>query len=114
VTRGAVFRVAAQDAERVLVALDYREKGGYERVEVEAELVGNEEARVQAVTWVAHPDNPNHLGPADLPAMVAQIRASVGPSGPNAEYVLRLSETLRTWGIEDPHVEEVAEALRKG
>ena len=107
---GAVYRVADPDADAVLEALDHREKGGYERIEVEATLVGGSEVIV-ATTWIASPDNPYHLGPAELDAMVAQIRASIGPSGSNIEYVLKLAAILKELGIDDPHVDEIARAL---
>lgn len=107
---GVVYRIAPADEEAVIRDLDHREKGGYDRVAVEAHLPA-EGRSVQATTWIAAPENPYHLGPADLPAMVAQIRASVGPSGTNVEYVLRLADILRDLGIEDAHVEEVARAL---
>jgi len=108
---GAVFRVAGHNVDAVIHDLDHREQGGYDRISVEASL-SDGSATVTAVTWIASPDNPYHLGPAALPAMLAQIRAAVGPSGPNIEYVLKLADTLRALGIEDPHVEEVARALR--
>jgi cation transport regulator ChaC len=66
---------------------------------------------VRATTWIASPDNPYHLGPADLVEMVAQIRASHGPSGSNVEYVLALAATLADLGIDDPHIAEIARAL---
>jgi cation transport regulator ChaC len=106
---GAVYRVADADAEAVLAALDVREQGGYERLRVTAELARG--GQVEAVTWVASPDNAYHLGPAPLPELVAQIGAAVGPSGSNREYVLRLDRILREMGIEDPHVGEIARAL---
>jgi cation transport regulator ChaC len=108
---GAVFRVADRDAEAVISELDHREKGGYERIEVDAVLEGRI-ATVLSTVWIASPDNPYHLGPADLPEMVAQIRASAGPSGTNVAYVLELADTLRALGIDDPHVDEIARALR--
>jgi cation transport regulator ChaC len=107
---GAVYRVAERDAEAVLRQLDHREKGGYERIEVDALLLDGS-ASVRAITWIASPDNPYHLGPADLPQMVAQIRASHGPSGSNVEYVLSLAATLAELGIDDPHITEIARAL---
>lgn len=107
---GAVFRVADHNVDSVLRDLDHREKGGYDRISVEATFAAGD--AITAVTWIAAPDNPYHLGQADLPAMLEQIRAAVGPSGPNIEYVLRLSDTLRALGIDDPHVEEIAAALR--
>jgi len=109
---GAVFRVADRHAEEVLAALDHREQGGYARVAIEAALLdGAGAASVLATTWIATPDNPYHLGPAELPEMVTQILASTGPSGTNLEYVLKLDETLRALGIDDPHVAAVARAL---
>jgi len=111
---GAVFRVADHNVDTVLRDLDHREKGGYDRISVEAVLAPDHDggATITAVTWIAAPDNPYHLGEADLPTMLEQIRAAVGPSGQNVEYVLKLSDTLRALGIEDPHVEEIAAALR--
>jgi cation transport protein ChaC len=107
---GAVYRVADRDVAAVLRELDHREKGGYDRLEVEATPLDGSD-RIWATTWIASPDNPYHLGPADLPVMVTQIRAAHGPSGSNVEYVLKLAETLRALGIDDPHVDEVARAL---
>lgn len=106
---GVVYRVAERDAVAVLAALDVREQGGYERLRVTAELDGG--GQVEAVTWVASPDNAYHLGPAPLSELVAQIGAAMGPSGSNRDYVLRLDRTLRELGIEDPHVGEIAAAL---
>jgi cation transport regulator ChaC len=109
---GAVYRVAAEGASSVLAMLDVREQGGYDRVEVAAEIVGGE--TVSAVTWVAAPGNPYHLGAAPVGEMVAEIRAAVGPSGANVDYVLALDDALRGLGFRDPHVAEVAGALHRG
>jgi cation transport regulator ChaC len=37
-------------------------------------------------------------------AIVEQVRAARGASGPNVEYVRRLAESLRELGAHDPHV----------
>jgi glutathione-specific gamma-glutamylcyclotransferase len=108
---GAVYRVADPDRAEILVALDHRERGGYDRVEVDAILADPPGERVRAVVWVASPDNPYHLGPAPLDEMVRQIQTAVGPSGANVEYVLRLAETLRALGVHDPLVAAVAALL---
>ncbi len=57
---------------------------------------------------MAGPGNPNYLGPAPLSEIAAQVRRSVGPSGPNIEYALRLAEVLRAFELEDEHVFELA------
>jgi cation transport regulator ChaC len=108
---GAVFEIESHHEQSVLAALDYRERGGYVRHDVEA-TVRDTGASISAVTWVARTDNPYYLGPAPLDAMVAQIASAIGPSGTNVEYVLRLSETLRAWGIEDEHVFAVEARLK--
>jgi len=110
-TEGAAFLVAERHAAEVLAALDHREKGGYERVMVDVQFREGAGGFAKAVTWVAGPDNPYHLGRAELGLMVSQIREAVGPSGPNVEYVWRLWETLKELGIEDPHISEVAALL---
>jgi cation transport protein ChaC len=109
---GVIYRLAEDGAKAILDALDVREQGGYDRVELDATTVG-EGRSVRAITWLAAPGNPYHLGPAPLDAMVAQIRGAVGPSGTNRAYVLALDEALRALGIEDPHVAEVAAVLRE-
>jgi cation transport regulator ChaC len=107
---GAVFAVRDEDVTEVLATLDYRERGGYVRHEVDATVRESGET-VRAVTWVARMENPYYLGPSPMDAMVAQIRDAVGPSGANVEYVLRLADTLRGWGIEDAHVFEIEAGL---
>jgi cation transport regulator ChaC len=106
---GMVYRVADADAEGVLAALDVREQGGYERRRVTAEVGAG--ASVEAVTWIAPPGNPWHLGPAPFEELCAQIRAAVGPSGANRDYVVALDRTLRGLGIEDAHVAAIAAAM---
>ena len=108
-----MYRVGPDDEERVLAPLDHREQGGYERL-ILAAIPLDGSAPITATTWIATPENPYHLGPAPLSGMVAQIRAAVGPSGPNVEYVLRLAEALRAMELDDPHVDEIARALDAG
>jgi cation transport regulator ChaC len=62
--------------------------------------------------YVAAPDNAAFLGEAPLEDMAKQIAHSVGPSGPNAEYLLKLDETLKAFGITDDHVAELSDAVR--
>lgn len=108
-TGGRVFRLAAP-IEPTLAALDHREKGGYERATVP---VVTPSGTVQALVYVATPDNPNYLGPAPIDALAAQVLRSVGPSGPNLEYVLELDRALRDLGLRDDHVHALARACQR-
>jgi cation transport regulator ChaC len=92
--------------------LDVREQGGYDRLELAAEIVGG--PTVEAITWIAGAANPWHLGRAPAAAMAAEIRAAVGPSGRNLDYVLRLHEALGELGFQDAHLAAIVVALRHG
>jgi len=106
---GAVYRVAQGEAELVLRALDHRERGGFDRLDLLVATQGEEPGSVRALVYVARPDNPNYLGPAPAAAIAAQIRRSRGPSGENLEYLLELRDALEALGAHDPHVDELAE-----
>ncbi len=108
---GVVYRVEPERRSEVLQHLDQRESGGFERLELEVRFADEARATRAAIVYVAGEGTPNYLGPASLGSIVAQVRASHGPSGANVEYVLRLAESLRGLGAEDPHVFEVAEQL---
>jgi cation transport regulator ChaC len=107
---GAAYRLDPRSQASVLEALDHRERGGYARRAVPLHVAG-ERAPVEAVLWLATPQNPNWLGPAPLAAIAAQVRAAVGPSGANLDYVLRLAAALRALGADDPHVFELEQLL---
>ena len=95
-------------------ALDYREKNGYERVEVGLELANAASQRAQVspgVVYIARPNNHAFLGPAPLPEMAAQIRNSAGPSGRNVDYLTDLAHALRKLDADDPHVFELEAAV---
>lgn len=109
---GMAYAVAAADAPAVLAQLDHREKGGYARSRLPLHL---SDGRVieGGLVYRATPDNPNYLGPAPLDEIAHQVARSVGPSGPNPEYVLRLDEALCAMGASDEHVARLAALVRE-
>ena len=109
---GVAYRVSEDVFGEVIAGLDHREKGGYERLDLPLALAPDER-EVEGLVYIAGPDNPSYLGPAPASAIVAQIAAARGPSGPNDEYLLRLEESLRALGAEDEHVFELAALLRR-
>ncbi len=105
---GAAYRVPDAEVDGVLDALDHREKAGYER---HTEAFFSDSGDEQALVYVAGPDNPNFLGDAPIGIIAARVRMSVGPSGTNVEYVLKLADALRDMGADDPHVFALEEAV---
>jgi cation transport protein ChaC len=101
---GTAYKVDDAVIESVIETLEYREKGGYRREEIEIVLHGEPPPRVEGVVYMATPGNPNYLGSAPLDDIAAQVRVCEGPSGHNIEYVTRLAESLRLMEADDPHV----------
>jgi cation transport protein ChaC len=99
---GAVYRVTPGCEPEVLDRLDYRERAGYVHHRVTVEC--GDSHVPEALVYIATPSNPGWLGEAPLDQIAAQIRTSVGPSGHNLEYLLRLHAALVEMGGEDEHV----------
>ena len=80
---GVAYRVSQDQMQAVLSTLDHREVAGYDRRSVVV-FVGPEGRReLQALTYIAGPDNPQYLGPASVEAMAVHVLGSAGPSGSN-------------------------------
>lgn len=107
---GMAYRLDEANRDQVLAQLDYREKGGYQRQEMELRL--KDLRVVQGLTYIATPSNRNYLGPAPLQAIAEQICRSRGPSGANREYLFRLAAALREMGVEDAHVTNLSTRVR--
>jgi len=111
---GTAYRVPLGDPDGVLAGLDHRERGGYERVQLDMNLghPGSPTHRVvSGLVYVAGPENENYLGEASVDAIARQIAGAVGPSGANPEYVFELAGSLREMSAEDAHVFAVEAAL---
>lgn len=101
---GRAFRVEAG----VFGHLDYREKNGYERLQLPIHFAGES---VSGVTYLAAPGNHAFLGAAPAAEMVSQILRCAGESGPNLEYVLELAAALRELDVNDAHVFDIETRL---
>uniref|UniRef100_A0A7R9V6M3 glutathione-specific gamma-glutamylcyclotransferase n=1 Tax=Chlamydomonas euryale TaxID=1486919 RepID=A0A7R9V6M3_9CHLO len=67
------------------------------------------------LVYIAGPDktrNPNYLGPASIEDIAHQIAMSVGPSGPNCEYLFGIAQYLRDKGIVDEEMFEMERIVR--
>ncbi len=120
---GAAYLLDSTDAEEVLLALDYREKNGYQRHSVQILLSDwqylpqhpdTQCTQAAALTYLAPHGNHAFLGEAPLEEIALQVRRSAGPSGANIDYVRRLAESVRDLGGKDRYLEEVYRAVQSG
>lgn len=109
---GRVYEVDPRARDRVLAALDHRERGGYERHLVQVETRRGTTLD-DVLVYVATERNRNYVGPAPVDQIAEQIRRARGPSGPNDEYLFKLAEALRDMGVHDPHVFDLEAAVRR-
>ncbi|MEE4279885.1 MAG: gamma-glutamylcyclotransferase [Halieaceae bacterium] len=107
--RGVAYRIE----EGVFDHLDHREKNGYERHLCPIWLERQEET-VDGLFYIATADNPAFLGDAPAQEIARHVGSSHGPSGSNADYLLRLAAALREQNEYDEHVMTLeAELLRQ-
>uniref|UniRef100_A0A8C2TS31 Gamma-glutamylcyclotransferase n=1 Tax=Coturnix japonica TaxID=93934 RepID=A0A8C2TS31_COTJA len=110
-----VSRAAGQVAAS-LQYLNVREAvlGGYDTKLVSFHPQDKEAGEpIQALVYIATPQNPSYLGPASEEDIAAQIIVSSGCAGHNVEYLLRLADFMRYFcpQVEDKHLFSIEEAL---
>jgi cation transport protein ChaC len=110
---GCAYRIDPTSAEAILRELDIREQAGFARhlLALHDDALAGNAPFAEGITWVAAGANEHFLGPLPESEIAAYVRERSGPSGPNAEYVLRLHEALRALDVADAHVEEIARHL---
>ena len=106
---GMAFHIDHQYRAAVFDQLDYREKNGYERLQIDCKLDNREV--ISCVTYIASQTNEAYLGEASLADIALQINSSHGPSGANRDYLLELAAALRELHIEDEHVMALEELV---
>ena len=111
---GVAYAVPDEERQRVLQYLDYREKDNYERVTLELFDTATDELLVSdALCYIGKPEACFPDEPS-LRKVAHHIARTSGPSGPNAEYALKLQQALVANHLFDPHVAEIAYWLKCG
>jgi len=112
-TWGTVYCIPDEEGAVILKNLDYREKGGYVREEVDVFIRGVDGPFIQhAILYVATEKNSNFIGESPLDHIAHQIYKCVGPSGPNVDYLFNLADSLRKMLVVDEHVFKLEELVR--
>lgn len=92
---GIAYKISEDKVDDVVSHLDYREKGGYERTPVLFYPTKEDVQPFELLIYLANGENPQYAGPADLSQIAEQVVSSVGPSGPNIDYVCNLAKIMR-------------------
>lgn len=111
-----VFGVAYEIDPQVLDHLDYREKNGYERVNVQFYPMDRATDPIELIVYVATEDNCSFAGRTDNVSKIAfQVLHATGPSGRNREYVYNLANAMREMfpGEEDQHLFELEAEVKR-
>uniref|UniRef100_A0A8B9EWU3 Gamma-glutamylcyclotransferase n=1 Tax=Amazona collaria TaxID=241587 RepID=A0A8B9EWU3_9PSIT len=115
-TWGVAYEVRGEQIPASLQYLNMREAvlGGYDTKLVKFHPQEKDaEEPIQALVYIATPQNPSYLGPASEEDIAAQIIVSSGCAGHNIEYLLRLADFMRYFcpQAEDKHLFSIEEAL---
>lgn len=110
--RGLAFRVAAADRQATVDYLRAREQVTTVYREAVRPVTLSDGRMVAALTYVVDRGHPQYAGRLSAEAQLALVRAGVGRSGANPDYVRSTADHLVALGIRDPHVETLVAALR--
>jgi cation transport protein ChaC len=105
---GVVYGIDPSQKDAVLDYLNVREAGGYTTLNVD--VFASDDATsafCNAILFSGTVENEFFRPPEGIRTIAHQIANSVGPSGRNDEYLLRLAEALRAHAIVDQHVAEL-------
>lgn len=109
--RGMAFEVPAAHWNEVHAYLSEREmdRGVYREATRAIRLADGD--MVPSLAFLADTRHPQYAGKLAIPEQVRIVRAGVGESGANPEYVLETARRLHELGIADRYLDEVVAAL---
>jgi glutathione-specific gamma-glutamylcyclotransferase len=111
--RGMAFEVADSEWPKVRAYLDGRELVTSVYRDVTRPIVLADGRRVAALTYVVDEAHEQFAGALSTEQQLAMIRAGVGISGRNVDYVLNTASHLEALGIRDRALIALAAALEK-
>ena len=110
--RGMAFEVAHSDWDEVRAYLEKREQVTAVYRDVIRPVHLADGRAVRALTFVVDERHEQFAGKLALEQQLAMVRAGVGLSGRNIDYVLNTAEHLLSLGIADGQLQALADILR--
>ncbi|KAG9238317.1 putative cation transport regulator-like protein 2 [Amylocarpus encephaloides] len=110
---GTAYRIEAEKVTQVKDYLDIREINGY-TVHYTKFYPADGSSTINTLVYIGTPDNDQFMGPQDPQKLAEHIYRSVGPSGPNIDYLLSLESALDSLSPEsgDEHIKDLANRVR--
>ena len=112
---GVAYEIPPEKEQEVIDHLDFREKGGYDKVSVIFHPNEVSEECFELNIYVGNEANPFFLGPAAVKDIARQIYESEGPSGKNIDYLLNLAKAMRDLvpHIHDEHLFDLEREVKR-
>jgi len=111
---GTAYRIRSEKVDEVRDYLDIREINGY-TIHYTPFFPHDGSPSIKTLVYIGTPENDQFMGPQDPQKLAEHIYRSVGPSGPNTEYLLSLETALDSLSQEsgDGHIKDLANRVRK-
>jgi cation transport protein ChaC len=111
---GTAYRIEAARVAEVREYLDIREINGY-TIHYTPFYPSDGSSTIKTLVYIGTPENDQFVGPQHPQKLAEHIHRSIGPSGPNKDYLLSLEEALDSLSAEsgDAHVKDLATRVRK-
>lgn len=110
---GVAYRIDDAAAEATLAYVRGRELIAYAYHEEVHPVALEGGGVVEAICYVINRDHAQYRGGLSLEEQAEVIARSVGPMGPNAEYLVNTVESLAALGLADPELDQLAELVRR-
>jgi glutathione-specific gamma-glutamylcyclotransferase len=112
---GAAYHIIPSKVQEVKDYLDIREINGYSVQYTTFHAAHPCSEKFRCLIYIGMPDNPQFTGALHPQDVAERINRSVGPSGENREYLLRLEESLKGLGTEssDAHISDLVRRIRR-
>ncbi|KAH6666587.1 ChaC-like protein-domain-containing protein [Halenospora varia] len=111
---GTAYRIETERVAEVREYLDIREINGY-TIHYTDFHPADGSPDIKTLVYIGTPDNDQFMGPQEPQQLAEHIFKSVGPSGPNKDYLLSLEVALDSLSPEsgDGHIKDLANRVRQ-